>query len=40
MKIENVSSLLKLYDKRNPVYKEKARCKTFKYRFYSGFYND
>lgn len=36
MKIENVSSLLKLYDKRNPVYKrEKPGCKTFKYRFYS-----
>ena len=28
MKIENVSSLLKLYDKRNPVYKRESPLKN------------
>ena len=37
MKIENVSSLLKKMSKEILFTKEKTRCKTFQYRFYSGF---
>lgn len=37
MKIENVSSLLKGMSRKILFTKEKTRCKTSKYRFYSGF---